>query len=199
VKREARLPYLIKAFHVPNLREPDSYVLEVIATLLSGGKSSRLYHTLVREKRLALDIEADHSLLSRDPNLFLVAAEPLPGRDVLEVEKALDQELARLHKEQVTEYELKKAKNQLEASYIFGQDSIFYQAMLLARHEIALGWRAIDDYIQSIRKVTAEDIKRVASRYLVQDNQTVATLIPLPPKEGKPKREGFSIKRKMFR
>jgi zinc protease len=199
VKREARLSYLIKAFHVPNLREPDSFVLEVIATLLSGGKSSRLYRTLVREKRLALDIEADHSLLSRDPDLFLVAAEPLPGRDVLEVEKALDQELARLHKEPVTEYELNKAKNQLEASYIFGQDSIFYQAMLLARHEIALSWRAIDDYIQSIRKVTPEDVKRVASRYLIQSNQTVATLIPLTPKEGKPEPEGFSLKTKMFR
>jgi len=199
VKREAQLPYLVKAFRVPNLREPDSYVLEVIATLLSGGMSSRLYRRLVREKRLALDIEADHSLLSRDPNLFLVAVEPLPAQDVREVEKAVDEELTRLHKEPVTEYELEKAKNQLEASYIFGQDSIFYQAMILARHEMALSWRAVDDYIQSIRNVTAEDIKLVASRYLIPDNQTVATLIPLPPKEGKPKSQEFSIKTKMFR
>jgi zinc protease len=199
VKREAQLPFLIKAFHVPNLREPDSYVLEVIATLLSGGKSSRLYRSLVREKRLVLSIEADHSLLSRDPDLFQIAAEPLPGQDVHEVEKAVDQELARLHKEPVAEYELEKAKNQLEASHIFGRDSLFYQAMILARHEIALSWRAVDDYIQSIRKVTTGDIRRVASRYLIRDNQTVATLIPLPPKEEKPKREEFSIKTRMFR
>ena len=49
-------------YHVPNLREKDSYVLEVIATLLSGGKSSRLYQSLVREKRLVLSVDADHSL-----------------------------------------------------------------------------------------------------------------------------------------
>ena len=199
VKREAQLPFLIKAFHVPNLREPDSYVLEVIATLLSGGKSSRLYRSLVREKRLVLSIEADHSLLSRDPGLFLIAAEPLPGQDMREVEKGVDQELARLNKEPVAEYELEKAKSQLEASHIFGQDSLFYQAMILARHEIALSWRAVDDYIRSIREVTPGDIKRVASRYLIQDNQTVATLIPLPPKERKPEPEEFSIKTKMFR
>jgi zinc protease len=199
VKREAQLSYIIKAFHVPNIREPDSYVLEVIATLLSGGKSSRLYRSLVREKRLVLSIEADHSLLSRDPDLFLIAADPLPGQDVLEVEKAVNEELARLHKEPVSEYELEKAKNQLEASHIFGRDSLFYQAMILARHEMAFSWRAVDDYIQSIRKVTAEDIKRVASRYLIRDNQTVATLIPLPPKEIRPKPEEFSIKTKMFR
>jgi zinc protease len=199
VKKEAQLPYLIKAFHVPNIREPDSYVLEVIATLLSSGKSSRLYRSLVREKRLVLSIEADHSLLSRDPDLFLIAADPLPGQDVLEVEKAVNEELARLHKEPVSEYELEKAKNQLEASHIFGRDSLFYQAMILARHEMAFSWRAVDDYIQSIRKVTAENIKRVASRYLIRDNQTVATLIPLPPKEIRPKPEEFSIKTKMFR
>lgn len=199
IKREAQLPFFIKAFHVPNLREPDSYVLEVIATLLSDGKSSRLYRRLVREKRLALDIEADHSLLSRDPNLFMVAVEPLPAKDMREVEKAVDEELTRLQEEPVTEYELEKAKNQLEASYIFGQDSIFYQAMILARYEMALSWRAVDNYIKSIRNVAAEDIKRVASRYLIPDNQTVATLIPLPPKEETPEPEEFSIKTKMFR
>jgi len=198
VKREAQLPFLIKAFRVPNLRDPDSYVLEVIATLLSGGKSARLYQSLVREKRLAFSVEADHSLLSRDPDLFLIAAEPLPGQDVAEIETALDLDLERLQKEPVGEYELEKAKNQLEASHVTGQDSVFFQAMLLARYEIALDWRAVDDYIPSIRKVTPEDIRRVANRYLIPDNQTVATLIPLPAKEGKPKLEEFSIKTKMF-
>jgi zinc protease len=199
VKREARVPYLVEAFRVPNLHESDSYVLEVIATLLSGGKSARLYQSLVREKRLAHGVEADHSLLSRDPGLFLVAAEPLPGRDIVEVEMALDQELERLQTEPVSHRELEKAKNQLEAHYISGQDSLFYQAMVLARHEIALHWRALEDYLPSIRKVTPEEIQRVALKYLNQDNRTVATLVPLPLKEEKPEDEEFSIKTKMFR
>lgn len=199
VKKEAQLPYLVMGYHVPNLREPDSYALEVIATLLSAGKSSRLYQSLVREKRLVLSADADHSLLSRDPSLFYLSAELLPGKEVVEVEKALDQEVEGLKKELVGPQELEKAKNQIEASFVFGQDSLFYQAMLLARHEITLTWRAIDDYLPSIRKVSPEDIQRVAKKYLKPDNRTVGVLIPLPPKEGNPPPAGSSIKEKIVR
>jgi len=185
VKREAQLPSLVMGYHVPNLREPDSYVLEMIATILSGGKSSRLYQSLVREKRLVLSVDADHSLISRDPSLFTLSAELLPGKEVAEVEKAFDQEVEQLQKEPVGKQELEKAKNQLEASFVFAQDSLFYQAMLLARHEIAFSWKTVDDYLPSIRKVSPEDIQRVAKKYLTPDNRTVGILIPLPPKEGK--------------
>jgi zinc protease len=199
VKKEAQLPYIVMGYHVPKLSDPDSYVLEVIAVILSGGKSSRLYQSLVREKRLVLSADADHSLLSRDPSLFYLSADLLPGKDVTEVEKALDQEVERLQREPVGERELEKAKNQLEASFIFRQDSIFYQAMLLAQHEITLNWRAIDDYIPSIRKVSAEDIQRVTKRYLIPDNRTVGILVPLPPKEGMPVPAESSIKERMVR
>jgi zinc protease len=199
VKKEAQLPYVVMGYHVPNLREPDSYVLEVIATLLSAGKSSRLYQSLVREKRVVLSVDADHSLLSRDPSLFYLSAELLPGKEVADVEKALDQEVERLKKELVGAHELEKAKNQIEASFVFSQDSLFYQAMLLAQHEIAVTWRAIDDYLPSIRKVSPEEIQRVAIKYLTPDNRTVGVLIPLPPKEGKPVLEEPPKKEKMIR
>jgi len=68
VKKEAELPYVAMAFHVPNLSEPDSYVLEVIASVLSAGKSSRLYRRLVEEQQLALSAGADYELLSVDPS-----------------------------------------------------------------------------------------------------------------------------------
>jgi zinc protease len=199
VKKEAQLPYLVMGYHVPNLREPVSYALEVIATVLSAGKSSRLYQSLVREKRLVLSADADHSLLSRDPSLFYLSAELLPGKEVVEVEKALDQEVERLKKELVGAQELEKAKNQMEASFVFGQDSLFYQAMLLARHEITLTWRAIDDYLPSIRKVSPEEIQRVTKKYLTPENRTVGILIPLPPKEGNLPPAGSSIKEKIVR
>ncbi len=199
VKKEAQLPYLVMGYHVPNLREPDSYALEVTAALLSAGKSSRLYQSLVRQKRLVLSVDADHSLLSRDPGLFYLSAELLPGKEVKEVESALDEEVERLKKELVGAHELEKATNQIEASFIFSQDSLFSQAMLLAQHEIALTWKAIDDYLPSIRKVTPEDIQRVTKEYLTPDNRTVGILIPLPPKEGKPAPEGPPIKEKIIR
>jgi zinc protease len=199
VKKEAQLPSIVMGYHVPNLRERDSYVLEVIANVLSGGKSSRLYQSLVREKRLVLSADADYSLLSRDPSLFILSADLLPNKEVAEAEQALDQEIERLKKELVGKQELEKTKNQIEASFVFGQDSIFNQAMLLARHEIALSWKAIDDYIPSIRNVTPEDIQRAAKRYLIPDNRTVGILIPLPPKEDKPAPTGPSIKEKIVR
>ncbi len=182
VQKEAQLPFLVKAYHVPNLHNPDAYVLEVIAAVLSGGKSSRLYQDLVRDRRLALEADADNSLLSRDPRLFYLSAVPMPGRNAAEIEKALDEEIARLQKEPVPDEELQRAKNKLEAAFVFGQDSFFYQAMLLAQHEISGSWRKLDDYLPSIRKVTAGDIQRVAGRYLVRENSTVGILEPLPPK-----------------
>jgi zinc protease len=199
VKKEAQLPSLVIGYHVPNLREQDSYVLEVIATLLSGGKSSRLYQSLVREKRLVLSVDADHSLTSRDPSLFTLSAELLPGKEVAEVEKAFDQEVEQLQKEPVGKQELEKARNQIEASFVFAQDSLFYQAMLLARHEIAISWKTIDDYLPSIRKVSPEDIQRVAKKYLTPDNRTVGILIPLPPKEGKSGPAGGPVKEQVVR
>ncbi len=186
VRKEARLPFLARGYHVPNLTNRDSYVLEVIAAILSGGKSSRLYQDLVREKRLALEADADNSLLSHDPRLFYLSAVPMPGKDTAEVEKALDEEIARLQKETVGADELEKAKNQIEAAFVYGQDSLFFQAMLLAQHEITVGWKRLDDYLPEIRKVTADDVRRVAGKYLVRENSTTGILIPLPPKEGKP-------------
>jgi len=193
-KKEAQLPSIVIGYKVPNLRDPDSYVLEVIATLLSGGKSSRLYQGLVRDRRIVFGVDADHSLLSKDPSLFYLAADPLPGKDVAEIEKALDEEVERLQKTPVDDRELEKTKNQMESAFIYRQDSLFSQAMILARYEITLNWRAADDYLPSIRKVTPEDIMRVAKRYLVKDNRTVGILVPLPPKEGKPDSAGPSTK-----
>jgi zinc protease len=132
-------------------------------------------------------------------DLFYLSAELLPGKDVKEVENALDQEVERLKEELVGTHELEKAKNQLEASFIFSQDSVFSQAMLLAQHEISLTWRAVDDYLPSIREVSPEDIQRVTKKYLTPDNRTVGILIPLPPKEGKPAPEGPPIKERMIR
>ena len=199
VKKEAQLPFLLIGYHVPNLTEPDGYVLEVIAGILSNGKSSRFYKDLVYDKQLVLDADADNPLLSKDPNLFTLSAEPFPGKDIGEVEKALNEEIERLRKEPVGKNELEKAKNQLEAAFIYAQDSLFYQAMLLAQYEIALDWKTIDNYISSIKKVTPEDIMRVAEKYLIPDNRTVGILIPLPIKEGKTVSAGTSIKERMIR
>ncbi|MCX8021252.1 MAG: insulinase family protein [Syntrophorhabdaceae bacterium] len=188
VKKEANLFFIAFGYHVPNMLDPDAYVLEIIDAILSRGTSSRLYQRLVREKRLALSVGSDYPLLSKDPSLFYITAEVMPGKEPMDVEKALNEEIERIKSEPVSDEELEKTKNQLEASFIFAQDSMFYQAMLLARYEIVSNWRKIDDYVPSIRKVTKSDIMRVAKKYLTPDNRTIAVLIPL---EKKMERKGF--------
>src|SRR5207237_3757931 len=110
VKKEANLPALVWAYKVPNVLNPDSAALEVLATILSEGESSRLYRRLVVEKRLLLDVNADNPLLSIDPNLFTVSGQLLPDKKVADVEAALEKELAAVGSDAVTDHELAKAK-----------------------------------------------------------------------------------------
>jgi zinc protease len=199
VRKEAQLASVVKAYHVPNLKEPDSYVLEVIAAILSAGESSRLSRTLVREKQLALSANAENELVSKDPNLFSVSVEVMPGKTVEQVEKALEQEMDALRKELVGARELKKAKNQLESAFVFAQDSLFYQGMLLATYEIVSSWKDADKYVPAVKAVSAEDVRRVAKKYLLPGNCTTAILLPLPTTEKRPAQPRSAAKENVIR
>jgi zinc protease len=177
IREVAGLPYVVIGYHVPNLRDPDGYVLEVISAILSSGRSSRFYESLVRGRRLATSAGSEYSLLSVDPPLFYVYAEPLPGKEPAEVEAALHSEVEKLQAEPVQPRELQKAKNQLEAAFTFGQDSMFFQGMFLARYEIVSSWEDIRKYLPAIRAVSAEDIQRVAKKYFTPRNRTVGLLL----------------------
>ena len=197
--KEAQLASVVMGYHVPNLPHPDAYVLEVVAALLSAGESSRLQMNLVRAKELALVAGADNALVSKDPNLFTIAADALPGKDAAEVEKAINVEVERLQEEMVGERELEKVKNSLESGFIYSQDSFFAQAMLLAQHEIVSSWRAVDEYVPSVRKVKAEDVQRVARQYLVPENRTVAVLVPKVTGKGAPQPPGPALPERVIR
>jgi zinc protease len=199
VRREAQLASIVKAYHVPNLMETDSYVLEVIASILSAGESSRLNRTVVREKQLALSVDAENELVSKDPNLFSMSADVMPGKRVEQVEKALRLEIDKLHKNLVRPRELIKAKNQLESAFTFAQDSLFNQGMLLATYEITSSWKDADRYVRAVQGVSAEDVRRVARKYLVPDNCTTAILLPLPTTANKSAQLGSPVKENLVR
>jgi zinc protease len=172
------------AYHVPNLNSPAAAALEVLGAILSGGESARLHRELVYRQRLAREAGASYDYTSIDPGLFTAYAQPLPGQSEAAVEAALTRELERAAAEPPTAHELEKAKNGIEADFIFGQDSLFYQAMLLGEYEVASGWRRIDEYLPAVRAVTAADVLRVAQAYLRPTNRTTAVLIPDPPVSG---------------
>jgi zinc protease len=178
LKKEAELPFILMFYRAPNLRSPDNFALDLLSVVLAGGRSSRLYHELVYQKRLVRNVDADYSGVSIDPMGFSVTAQLLPGVEPAKVEGEIDRLLDKVKSELITDRELQKAKNQIEASFIFAQDSIFGQAMKIGYYEIAGGWRQMEGYLEGIRKVTREDIRRVARQYLDSDQRTVGTLIP---------------------
>jgi zinc protease len=178
LKKEAELPFLLLFYHAPNLQNADSFALEVLSVILAGGRSSRLYHELVYEKRLVRGVDADYSRVSVDPMGFSITAQLLPGIQPANVEREIYGLLEKLKSELITDRELQKAKNQIEAAFIFDQDSIFGQAMKIGYYEVTGGWRQLDAYLDGIRKVTREDIQRVVREYLDADRRTVGTLIP---------------------
>ncbi len=178
LKKEAELPYLLIYYHVPNLKHPDSYALDLLAWILAGGRSSRLYRDLVYHKRIAHSVDADYDGLSIDPTIFSITAQVMPEKDPAEVERAIDLLLDRVRTELVSNRELEKAKNQVQADFVFGQDSIFGQAMRIGQYESSARWQLLDSYLARIRSVTAADILRVAKKYLDPDRRTVGILIP---------------------
>lgn len=180
LRRPAELPFVGVAYHVPNLRSRDAYALDVLAGLLAGGKSSRLHQDLVYTKRHARSAAASYDMTSVDPGLFFLYAQAMPD---VTPEKLLDSLLShveRLASESVSDRELEKVKKATAASFVYAQDSLFYQAMLLGQYELADDWRRFDDYLPGIRAVTPDDLRRVAANYLVADNRTVGILDPTP-------------------
>jgi zinc protease len=187
LKREAQVPFVMMGFRVPNYSSDDSYALDVLESILSRGKSSRLYQSLVYDQKNSLAVGADYSLMQTDPSLFYFYSLVSPGSKVETVEQALQDEIARLQTEPPSELELQRAKNQIEASRVFEQDSNFRRAMLLGQLEsIGAGWRRADQFLDRIRAVTAKDVQRVAKQYLTHDNRTVGILVPLPAKPQEP-------------
>ena len=185
LKRDAQLPFVMVGYRAPNYAQEDAYALTILESILSAGKSSRLHQSIVYDKKIALAVGSGYELLQADPDLFYCYAILAPGKQPQEVEEAIYDEITSLQNSPPSETELQRAKNQVEASYIFGQDSNFRQAMLLGQAEsVGAGWKQVDQFLHRIRNVTTEDVQRVASRYLVEDQRTVGILIPTKTRPG---------------
>jgi zinc protease len=179
VKKQAQLPIVYLAWHVPDHSSPDALPLEVLSTILSGGRASRLFKDLVYERQIALDAGGDYSYLSIDPPMFWFYATAMPGQTPEAVEQALLAEMERLGREPVTDEELQRAKNQTEAAFVFADDSVHQRAATLARFELIGGFTLADGFLRGVRAVTAADIQRVARAWFPPDKKTTGVLLPL--------------------
>ncbi|MBI3994936.1 MAG: insulinase family protein [Nitrospirae bacterium] len=172
-------PSVLIGYHRPALDHPDDAVFDVIDSLMSGGRSSRLYKTLVKEKQLAVNISTAAGVPgARYPHLFMIQATPRAPHRPGELETAIYAELDRLKNEPVPPRELQKVLNNLDAGLIRSLDSNSGLASQLSYFQTVAGtWRYLLDNRERIGRVTAEDVARVARTYFVKSNRVVATLV----------------------
>lgn len=172
-------PQLYIGYHKPTLPSFDDYAFDIIDTILSRGRTSRLFKSLVTEKRVAMKADTANGLPgARYPNLFAIFATPQQPFTAENLEDAIYNELDTLKHEPVSDRELRKAKNQLKADFLRGLTSNAGLASTLSYYEVIAGdYRYITDHIGYIEKITPQDIVRVARQYLTAENRTVATLV----------------------
>ncbi|HPB81133.1 MAG TPA: insulinase family protein, partial [Spirochaetota bacterium] len=153
------------------------YVFDIIANLLSDGKTSRLYKSLVLEKKIAASVNVWNGFPgARYDNLFVVAASPRAPHTVLELEKEIYLEMARLKKD-LTRHELQKVINRIESSMVFDLDSNMGICNLLSYYQTIFNdWRYVTDYTRTVKSVTMEEINQAIDSFLVKDNRTVGML-----------------------
>jgi zinc protease len=192
VRVPARQPYVMLGYKTPIVGRSDEpwepYALFVLSSVLDGGESARLARELVRGRGIAASAGADYGTYGRLPGMLLLSGTPTDEHSVAEVENALREAVARLREELIDEAELRRVVTQVVASKVFQADSLFYQAMEIGTLEtIGLDWRLLEAEIDAIKAVTPEQVRKVAQRYLVDDNLTVATLHPLPMDQTQPR------------
>jgi predicted Zn-dependent peptidase len=176
-------PTFLIGYHKPALGHPDDWVFDVIDSVLSEGVTSRLYQSLVRDKRLAAGIDTNSSTPGvTAANLFLISATPLAPHSTREVEDAIYMELDRLKTEPVSRKELEKVLNNLDAGFLRSLRSNSGLAAQLSYFQAVAGdWRYLLQARAKVAAVTPADIQRVAAKYFVKSNRTIATLVkPVP-------------------
>jgi predicted Zn-dependent peptidase len=180
---DVQAPLLYAAYHAPRSGHEDSQALDVASAILSVGRSSRLYQRLVDREQIALSAEG-YYLEMVDAGMFYASAVARPGVSVARLESAFFSELQRLQRAPVAAAELAKAKRQLEVDLVNGLATAHAIGSRVARETATFG-RVIplEERLEKLRAVTAADVQRVASTYLVPEHRSVVQLLPTE-KEG---------------
>ena len=174
--------YLITGYKVPslntkNIEKWECYALSVLSGILSSGPNSRLQKVLIREKKLASYADSGFSMFSRKDPLFLIDVNPMVGRKISDIEIEIELIIQELKSKLVTQKELDRIKAQVLASEVYQQDSIDYQARILGMVKTSVGdTRIIKKYTANINSVTADQVRKVAKKYLVSNLKTSVTV-----------------------
>ncbi|NDP26992.1 MAG: insulinase family protein [Flavobacterium sp.] len=176
VKKEVATPYMMIGYKTPESKNEDYYALNILSSILSSGKSSRLYSALVDQKELATQVFTDFGD-TFDPNLFNVYA--VANKEVKEsdLEEGIYTEIEKIKKEGISEKELQKIKNQKLMEFYGQVETINGKSNNIGTYEVFFGdYRKMFDAPANYNKVTVADVQRVANKYLIKSKRTVGIL-----------------------
>jgi zinc protease len=186
VHKQAQLPLLMIAYHVPPTNNPDFYALNILRTVLFQGESSRMYQRLVDKDQLALDVSASAEP-AFDPTIVEIAVQPRQGVDPQACEKAVYEELEKAKSAAISDTELEKAKNIRLVEFYHQMRTINGRANTIGTYEVFFGdYQRLFDAAKNYSAVTKADAQRVAKTYFGASDRTVGTLIPETEEKGKP-------------
>ena len=175
----ARLPRIDMAYKIPDSSSPDQDALEVLSTVLSGGRSSRFYEQILRQKQLSSGPVSAGPDGARGPGLFMVVATVAPGKSVSDLEMAIDAETERIKAGPIEDWEMQKARNAARSGLVGSLGSSLSRAVQLGQYALFDNEPGkINTRADAIAKVTAADVQRVAKQYLVPTGRTVVVTVP---------------------
>ena len=175
--RTARIDIVYKS---PQGDTPDYYALSLLGQILASGQSSRLYQKLVKERELA-QTTGGFVQERRGPSLFQLVALPQPGKDLGEIEKVIYEEVERVKNEPVADWELEKVLMTLRRQRAQALQSTLTRAIQLGQYAVFYNnANLINEIEDKYRRVTKDDLQRVARTYLKDTNRSVITTVPKP-------------------
>lgn len=176
VQKDVANPYLVIGYHVPETKSEDYYALNILSSILTSGKSSRLYASLVDKKQLATAVYTDYGE-SFDPNLFYFYTSTNNDVNETDLENAIYEELDKIKTQGITEKELQKIKNQKLIEFYNQIETIDGKSNNIGTYELFFeDYKKMFQAPENFDKVTVEDVKSVANKYFTKSNRTVGVL-----------------------
>lgn len=173
-----QLPAVMYGYRMPKQGTDDYYALQLLTTLLSGGQSARLYKELVDKEQVAMQVFAfPYSL--ENGGLFITIGLANLGKSPEDLETSMEREIDKVKTELISEKEYQKLQNQIENDFVSGNSTGRGVAESLADYHVYFGdANLINNEIERYKKVTREDLMKVANKYLTKDNRVVLYYLP---------------------
>jgi zinc protease len=171
VKAEVPLDALYKCWHIYSRMDHRYYVSDLITEVLGGGGSSRLFQTLVKEKKLFSNIECYH-FGTTDAGLLTIEGKLVKGIKMQEAEAAINEELEKMKREKISEDELQKVKNKTESMIAFEDMSLMNRANSLAYYELLGDASLMNTELDRYNKVTVEDVQHLSNEIFTPENSS---------------------------